>query len=113
MSAIRRLRTRRSALRSREVLVLEDAQETILVVERGCLWVTLEDDPRDIILCQGMRFQIDRRGRTIVAAETDSALRLLSPVRLRDRIAASLARAGTALFNGLAGRLSSRVLRYF
>ena len=110
MSAIRRLR--RAVLHPRETLLLEDAQGTIIVVERGCLWLTLERDPRDIILVAGTRFEVDRPGRTIVAAETDSALRLLAPVRLRDRIVASLARSGGRMFHGWTGRLSNLVAPY-
>ena len=60
--------SRRSVLNRRETLVLENAQGTIITVDRGCLWVTLERDLRDIVLVKGMRFQIDRSGRTIIAA---------------------------------------------
>lgn len=111
MSTLRRLR--RAALRPRETLVLEDAQGTTLFVERGCLWVTLESDPRDVILVKGARFVIDRPGRTIVAAETDSALRLLVPVQLRERIVALLARARAKLLHGWTGRPPQRVAPYF
>jgi hypothetical protein len=111
MSTIRRLR--RASLRPRETLVLKDAQGTSIFVERGCLWVTLENDPRDVVLAKGTRFVVDRPGRTIVAAETDSALRLLVPVHLRDRIVASLARAGAKLLRGWTGRPPPRVAPHF
>jgi len=99
-----RHRTRRTVLNPREALLLDDAQGSIVVVERGCLWVTLESDPRDIILGQGMRFEIDRPGRTIVAAETASTLRLLSPPRRRERLAVALARATALLLAAWSGR---------
>lgn len=112
MSATPR-RLRHAVLRPREALLLEDAQGTIVVVERGCLWLTLERDPRDIILAKGMRFEIHRPGRTIVAAEADSALRLLVPLRLRERIVAMLARTGARLARGLSGQRANRVAPYF
>jgi hypothetical protein len=56
-----------------------------------------------------MRFQIDRAGRTVVASETDSALRLLAPPNGRERIAAALGRVRAGLLSGWAGRISSRV----
>jgi len=77
-------RPRRLVLNRRKTLVLDNAQGTIISVDRGCLWVTLERDLRDIVLAKGMRFQIDRSGRTILAAETDSTLRLLAPETTRD-----------------------------
>ncbi len=55
--------------------------------------MTLEHDPRDIVLVEGMRFEIDRPGRTIVAAKTVSTLRLLVPLSLPERIASALTRA--------------------
>src|SRR5438132_9013995 len=86
-------RSRRSVLNRRQTLVLDNAQGTIIAVDRGCLWVTLEHDLRDIVLTKGMRFQVDRSGRTIIAAEMDSTLRLLAPVRLRDRVADAIGRS--------------------
>ena len=83
-------RSRHSVLNRRETLVLENAQGTIIAVDRGCLWVTLERDLRDIVLVKGMRFQIDRSGRTIIAAEADSTLRLLAPETSRDRVVAAI-----------------------
>lgn len=106
-------RTRRSALRQRESLILENAQGTIIAVDRGCLWVTLEHDPRDIILAKGMRFQIDRSGRTIVAAETDSTLRLLAPLTLRERLTAWLAGTAAQWRDRWASRLARRAVPYF
>ena len=106
MTSIRSIprRTQRSFLRPRQALRLENAQGTIIVVERGCLWVTLEHDPRDIVLGVGMRFEIDRPGRTVASAETDTTLRLLRPVSRRERIATALAGAVASLYIRWAGR---------
>jgi hypothetical protein len=112
MARIRNLqrRTRRSHLSPRDLLLLDNAQRTIIAVERGCVWVTLESDPRDIILSEGMRFEIDRPGRTIVAAEVASSLRLLSPVSRRERLARALARAVAPLAAAWSGRVVRRAL---
>jgi len=106
-------RSRRSVLNRREALVLENAQGTIIAVDRGCLWVTLERDLRDIVLTRGMRFQVDRSGRTIIAAEMDSTLRLLAPVSLRDRVADAIGRSVAQAFNGWAARFARRAVPYF
>jgi hypothetical protein len=106
-------RPRRVVLNRRKTLVLDNAQGTIIAVERGCLWVTLERDLRDIVLGKGMRFQIDRSGRTILAAETDSTLRLLAPETTRDRVVAMIGRAVAQALNGWAGRLAQRAVSYF
>jgi Protein of unknown function (DUF2917) len=105
--------TRRAALDKRQTLVLSNAQGTVIAVDRGCVWITLERDPRDIVLAKGMRFEIDRPGRTIVAAETASTLRLLVPETLRDRIAASIGRAVARTLNGWGRRLTRRAVPYF
>src|SRR6266480_7982409 len=98
--------TRRATLDKRQSLVLRNAQGTVVAVDRGCVWVTLERDPRDIVLAKGMRFEIDRPGRTIVAAETASRLRLLAPETLRDRIAAWFGRR----LDGWGRRLARRAV---
>ena len=85
--------TLRKVLRRRDTLVLDDAAGTVIAVDRGCLWVTLERDPRDVVLLPGMRFEIDRDGRTVVAAEEDSRLRLIAPERAGQRVAAWAARS--------------------
>ena len=99
-----RRRTQRRVLDPREALLLDNAQGTVRTVERGCLWVTLEHDPRDIILATGMRFEIDRPGRTVIAAETRSTLRLRSPVSRGTRLAVALARAAGLLRAAWSGR---------
>jgi hypothetical protein len=106
-------RPRRLVLNRRKTLVLDNAQGTIVAVDRGCLWVTLERDLRDIVLAKGMRFQIDRSGRTIIAAEADSTLRLLAPETPRDRVVAAIGRAVEHALNGWAGRLAQRAVPYF
>ena len=97
------LHTQRSALQRRQLLVLADAVGTVVAVDRGSVWITQERDPRDIVLDRGMRFEIDRPGRTIVAAETPSVLRLLVPEAWRERFTHAAQRA--------VGRWSARLNR--
>ena len=75
----------RNVLPRRGTLILDNREGTVIAVESGCLWITMERDTRDIILVAGMRFEIDRRGRTIIAAEEESRFRLLSTPTWRDR----------------------------
>jgi len=84
-------------LPKRSTLVLDGAKGTTVTVDRGTLWVTLESDPRDIILGRGMNFRIDRSGRTIVAAEEDSWVRLIRQRTLPERFRALLGRAKSAI----------------
>jgi hypothetical protein len=105
--------SQRSVLDKRQTLVLVNAQGTIVAVDRGCVWITLERDPRDIVLGKGMRFEIDRPGRTIIAADTASTLRLLAPQTLRDRVVAAVGRAVAHALSGWAGRLARRAVPYF
>ena len=55
-------RGRRAHLPRRESLILNNAEGTTITVDAGCLWVTMERDPRDIVLLPGMSFEIDRTG---------------------------------------------------
>jgi len=99
---------RRSIVNRSEPLVLADAKGTVVAVDRGSVWLTQEDDPRDIVLLRGMSFQIDRPGRTIVAAEKPSTVRLLVPQPFRDRLLATLRRTLQRVF----GRWNERLPRY-
>jgi Protein of unknown function (DUF2917) len=81
---------RTTHLPQRSALVLDGAAGTIVSVEHGCVWITLERDPRDVVLTTGMRFEIDRDGRTVVVAEEDTRLRLTRPLSRSERITANL-----------------------
>ena len=88
---------RRICLPQRESLVLNNAEGTTIAVDAGCLWITMERDPRDIVLLPGMSFEIDRSGRTVIAAEDDSRFRLLAEVTTANRVSAWLARHATRI----------------
>lgn len=99
---------RRELLRRNDTLVLENAAGTIVTVDRGCLWVTLERDPRDIILLPGMRFEIDRNGRTVIAPLEDSRLRLVAPRTASERIGGWAARVVSRAIRNWSRRLERR-----
>jgi hypothetical protein len=44
--------------------------------ERGCIWLTQDGDPRDVVLAGGQAHRVDRRGRVIVTALADSEIAL-------------------------------------
>jgi hypothetical protein len=105
--------SRRTFLPARETLVLENARGTVIAVDHGCLWITLEGDTRDIVLTDGMRFEIDRRGRTIAVAEENSRLRVSTPKTLRDRFSAWLQRRGLRRAKPLRTPLFRRAVPYY
>ncbi len=92
--------SQRRFLAGRSTLQLDDAEGTVIAVESGCLWVTMENDTRDVILAPGMRFEVDRDGRTIVAAEEDSRFGLLEPCDGAEGVAAWMARKLAAALVG-------------
>jgi hypothetical protein len=95
----------RQFLASHESLFLDDAEGAVITVESGTVWVTMENDTRDIVLAPGMRFEIDRSGRTIVAAEEDTRLRLLAP---RDCVEGAASRIAQRLATWLERRAPLR-----
>jgi len=49
----------RLALAARRGLRLKDARGTRLRAVQGTLWITIDDDPRDIVLDPGQSFTVD------------------------------------------------------
>jgi Protein of unknown function (DUF2917) len=74
-------------LASGELVQLDGARGTTLRVTRGTLWITLEDDVRDVVLEAGDVFTIDRRGLTLIEAHSNATVcvmaRHVEAVRLR------------------------------
>lgn len=56
-------------LRRGELVQLDGARGTALRVTRGMLWITLENDLRDVVLAPGDTFTVDRDGLTLVEAQ--------------------------------------------
>lgn len=59
------------------LLRVRDGQGRAVVVFEGQVWITLDDDPRDIMLSGGESFSIDRPGLTLVQALRDSKVMLV------------------------------------
>ena len=72
-----------------ELVKLDGARGTTLRVTRGTLWVTLEDDTRDVVLSAGDAFTIDRGGLTLVEAQDRATVCVMAhhvdEVRVRAR----------------------------
>lgn len=100
--------SQRQFLRGRTTLQLDNAEGTVIAVESGCLWITMENDPRDIVLTPGMRFEVDRSGRTLATAEGNTRFGLLAPgdcaCSSEEGVAARAARRLEALFGQWAQR---------
>ena len=106
-------RARNTFLPRRGSIVLDGAEGTVISVDSGYLWLTLEGDPRDIVLAEGMRFEIDRGGRTVIVAEEDSRIRVTRGPTVLEKIAAGLARATSRALRDWSCRLSRRAAPYF
>ena len=65
-------------LRSGELVQLDGARGTALRVTRGVLWITLENDLRDVVLAPGDTFTVDRDGLTLIEAQEASTVCVLA-----------------------------------
>ncbi len=63
-------------LANREVLDLDDAVGVRIEARSGAVWVTQEQDRRDLVLKQGESCTIERAGRTVVQALGSSRVNL-------------------------------------
>jgi Protein of unknown function (DUF2917) len=61
-------------LKPGELVQLDGARGTTMRVTRGLLWITLEDDLRDVVLAAGDTFTVDRDGLTLVEAQARSTV---------------------------------------
>jgi len=99
-----------------ELVKLDGARGTTLRVTRGTLWVTLENDTRDVVLEAGDVFTIDRGGLTLVEAQRRATVcvmgRPIDEVHVRSREPATHARIGNWLRSFGATR-PGRVVPYF
>ena len=57
-----------------ELVQLDGARGTALRVTRGMLWITLENDLRDVVLAPGDTFTVDRDGLTLIEAQERSTV---------------------------------------
>src|SRR5215471_18717176 len=61
-----------------ELVQLDGARGTALRVTRGMLWITLENDLRDVVLAPGDTFTVDRDGLTLIEAQELSTVCVLA-----------------------------------
>ena len=62
-----------------ESVILTDIEGVTLRVNRGTVWITQENDTRDIVLGAGDTWQVERPGRTIIAAQSRAMLWAVGP----------------------------------
>ena len=79
-----------------ELVKLDGARGTTLRVTRGTVWITLENDTRDVVLKAGDAFTVDRGGLTLVEAQEQATVcvmgRAIDEVHVRTREPAQQAR---------------------
>ena len=72
-----------------ELVRLDGARGTTLRITRGTVWITLENDTRDVVLNAGDVFTIDRGGLTLVEAQENTTVcvmgRPIDEVHVRGR----------------------------
>jgi hypothetical protein len=61
------------SLPARQLFSLPDASAATIVCTAGCLWLTLDDDPRDVILAAGESFTGTQPRRALLYALEPSA----------------------------------------
>lgn len=66
-------------LRKRQTLLLPDIRGTTLRVTRGAVWITQQNDTRDVVLGAGEMWTVERDGLTIVQAQTDTVMSAAGP----------------------------------
>jgi hypothetical protein len=88
-----------------ELVRLPEARGTTLRVTRGRLWITLENDMRDIVLEAGDSYVIDRGGLTLVEAQKASTVCVLA----RNPEESRLPTPRPSLARRIGARLASRL----
>ena len=68
--------TRLVRLATRRLLEIEDSTPTRIECREGSVWITLDHDPRDIVLEAGDSFEHDGRTRALLYAFEPSAVAL-------------------------------------
>jgi hypothetical protein len=63
------------SLPNKAIFTLPDAHDVDIECHSGTVWITLDHDPRDIVLERGERFRSDAHRRALVAALEPSCVR--------------------------------------
>jgi DUF2917 family protein len=67
------------ALPRRSMHRIENGKGTEVFCLEGPVWITQEDDPRDIVLSAGQSFVLDRKGVAVVFALKQAAITVGAP----------------------------------
>ena len=78
---------RRLTLAPGDSINLDDARGTSVRVGRGQLWITQYGDPVDHVLAAGDTWAVERNGRTVVQAQSDTLVDLTGPGASRPLLA--------------------------
>lgn len=62
------------SLAKRTIFTLPDAAGVRIECRSGSVWVTLDNDPRDVVLAPGERFEGDQHRRMLVSALEPSCI---------------------------------------
>ena len=65
-------------LGTHQVEVMDEAAGTLVACISGCVWLTLHEDSRDIVLKAGDSFRIDRPGPVVITAGKGAELHLVA-----------------------------------
>jgi hypothetical protein len=60
-------------------IALPDIRGTALMVQRGTLWITQENDTQDVTLREGDLWMVSRDGLTIIEAQNDASMQAVGP----------------------------------
>jgi hypothetical protein len=60
-----------------EVMCMRDASDRVIVCDKGCLWLTFDSDPRDVVVQAGQQHRCDRGTPMTIQALADASLRVL------------------------------------
>jgi hypothetical protein len=93
-------------------LALTDATGAVAEVKSGSLWITMEDDSRDIFLRPGDAWRIDRDGLTLVQAEEPSTVVLTEAIPRRRAVTAWMRAAARAIGHWL-GAYAGKWVPYY
>lgn len=72
-------------LEKNQVLPIREAHRVKVICQKGTLWITQDDDRRDIILERGQSFTMNRKSPALVSAMVPSLLVLEEPTAASQR----------------------------
>ena len=69
----------RLELRKNQMLRMDDARDATIVCVKGELWITQDEDQRDLVVPAGGSFTLDRDGMAVISALEASSVWLQEP----------------------------------